>query len=343
MKDVYIVSTEQISIQQPLVDEWLYTPISYVPSYVRSLDPDFKGFVTPVEARRMGKILKRAIATSITALEHASIEKPDAIITGTGLGCVENTEKFLSSMCKDGEYLLTPTSFMQSTHNTISSLIAIHTHNHGYNATYSHRGISFDSALHDAWTQMRLDKINTALVGAHDEVTPTVYSLVQKTCFNGILSGEASVSMVLSTSVENRKSAMCSLKGIKIMYRPTRQQISKAVDDMLSTVGMHISDIDAVVLGVNGNKDNDIHYRNLIDIFEGVPAIQYKHLFGECFSASALGVYVAATCLKNALIPEHLFIDNRDKRDIRPKSIIIFNQSDGKNYSIILLKSLCGE
>lgn len=343
MKEVYIVSAEQISIQQPLVDDWMSTPVSYGTSYIRSLDPSFKDFITPIEGRRMGKILKRAMATSITALKHAGIEKPDAIITGTGLGCIENTEKFLGSMCNDGEYLLTPTSFMQSTHNTISSLIAIHTHNNGYNATYSHRGISFESALYDAWTQMQLDKITSALVGSHDEVTPTVYSLAEKIGVNGKICGEASVSMVLSTSDRCRQSAMCRLAGIKIMYRPSHQQISDALKKVLSDAGKRMTDIDAVVLGVNGNTDNDIYYHNNRDIFEGIPLIQYKHLFGNCFSASALGVYVAANCLNKGGIPDHLFIKNRDEKNIRPKSIIIFNQSDGKNYSIILLESLCGE
>lgn len=343
MKEIYIVSASQISIQQPLVDDWISAPIYYAPSYIRSLEPNFKDFITPAEARRMGKILKRAMATSITAIKQAGIEKPDAIITGTGLGCVENTEKFLGSMCNDGEHLLTPTSFMQSTHNTISSLIAIHTHNKGYNATYSHRGISFDSALHDACTQMQLDNITSALVGSHDEVTPVVNTLARKIGVNGLISGEASVSMVLSTSYQYHCSAMCRIAGIKIMYRPTHQQISKSVNDMLYATGKNIADIDAVVLGVNGNSDNDMHYLNNIDIFEGIPALQYKHLFGDCFSASAIGVYVAATCIKKGVIPEHLFINKRDKKDIRPKSIIIFNQSDGKNYSIILLESLCGE
>ena len=46
-----------------------------------------------------------------------------------------------------------PTSFMQPAHNTISSLIAIRHHCHGYNATYSHKHLSSDSALPDASIQ----------------------------------------------------------------------------------------------------------------------------------------------------------------------------------------------
>ena len=50
---------------------------------------------------------------------------PDAIITGTGLGCLEDTEKFLTAMVTNKEEFLTPTSFIQSTHNTVSAQIAL--------------------------------------------------------------------------------------------------------------------------------------------------------------------------------------------------------------------------
>ena len=73
----------------------------------------------------MGKILKRAVATSKEALNASGLNTVDAIITGTGYGCIENTEFFLDALSREGEQLLKPTYFMQSTHNTVSSLVAI--------------------------------------------------------------------------------------------------------------------------------------------------------------------------------------------------------------------------
>ena len=102
----------------------------YDESFARSIDPSFKDYISPIEARRMGKILKRAVATSKEALKAADLERVDAIITGTGYGCIENTEFFLDALSTEGEQLLKPTYFMQSTHNTISSLVAIQTKNH---------------------------------------------------------------------------------------------------------------------------------------------------------------------------------------------------------------------
>lgn len=46
--------------------------------------------------------------------------------------------------------MLKPTYFMQSTHNTIGSNIAIKTHCHGYNITYTQGEDSLDWAIRDA-------------------------------------------------------------------------------------------------------------------------------------------------------------------------------------------------
>jgi 3-oxoacyl-(acyl-carrier-protein) synthase len=121
----YILSAKQISIQQPLADEWMDRPVFYDEPYVRSIEPDYKQYFTSNESRRYGKILKRALLVSRQAMLASGISNPGAIITGTGLGCIENTEIFLETMLRDGEELLKPTHFMQSTHNTIGSMIAI--------------------------------------------------------------------------------------------------------------------------------------------------------------------------------------------------------------------------
>ena len=141
-RKIYIKSATQISMQQPLSEEWLTAPLVQTETYVRSQDPNFREWLNPLESRRMGKIMKRAIVTATAAMKEAGVTTPDAIITGTGLGCIENTELFLEQLCREGENMLKPTNFMQSTHNTISSLIAIRTKCHGYNTTYSHRCIS---------------------------------------------------------------------------------------------------------------------------------------------------------------------------------------------------------
>ena len=162
-------------------------------------EPDYRSLFSVLEARRMGRLLKRAVWTSDQALKQAGIAVPDAVIVGTDFGCIENSEHFLSALKGLDDAPLRPTHFMQSTHTTIASLIAIRLGCHGYNATYSHRGRSFESALQDASTQIALGDIDTALVGWFDEMTP---NLAESLTSQGIEPKEHALAMVISANPE---------------------------------------------------------------------------------------------------------------------------------------------
>ena len=342
----YILSAKQISMQQPLSEEWMQNPIMYEVPFTRSIDPSFKEYVSPIEARRMGRILKRALATSKEALKSAGCDTVDAIMTGTGFGCIENTEFFLDALSNEGEQLLKPTYFMQSTHNTISSLVAIQTKNYNYNATYAHKGISFESALHDAWLQFRLGKINSALVGCHDEMTETFHSIMKK---GGVMGqddehcGEVAVSVVLSRHCEERSNPeltpLCHLTGLKMLHQPTMNDLMDAVTTMLQSADRSLADVDYILTGISGNHQSDKAYlAESKTLFGDKPLLKYKHLFGENFTASGLGFYVAAQCLKAGKVPSHLFVNANEATNKQPACILLFNRSDGKDHTLILLE-----
>ena len=141
---------------------------------------DIRKYVKPLEARRMGKIMKSSLLSSLEALQQAGIEVPDAIITGTAYGCLENSERLLEQIKEEGEGMLKPTYFMQSTHNTIGSNIAIKTHCHGYNVTYTQESHSLEWAIRDAELLLRSGKVKNVLVGCHDESTPLFNALLEK-------------------------------------------------------------------------------------------------------------------------------------------------------------------
>ncbi len=343
---IYVLSAKQISMQQPLSEEWMQNPIVYEVPFTRSIDPSFKEYVSPIEARRMGRILKRALATSKEALKAASCDTVDAIMTGTGFGCIENTEFFLDALSNEGEQLLKPTYFMQSTHNTISSLVAIQTKNYNYNATYAHKGISFESALHDAWLQFRLGKINSALVGCHDEMTETFHSIMKK---GGVMGqndehcGEVAVSVVLSRHCEERSNPeltpLCHLTGLKMLHQPTMNDLMDAVTTMLQSADRSLADVDYILTGISGNHQSDKAYlAESKTLFGDKPLLKYKHLFGENFTASGLGFYVAAQCLKAGKVPSHLFVNANEATNKQPACILLFNRSDGKDHTLILLE-----
>jgi 3-oxoacyl-[acyl-carrier-protein] synthase II len=334
MKKIYVISAKQISIQQPLCEDWMAEPLRYEQDYVRCVDPDFKQFISAGEARRMGKLLKRALATSLSALSEGGIEHPDAVITGTGFGSVENTELFLDAMVREGESLLKPTQFMQSTHNTTSSLISIHTKSHGYNSTYSQKHLSFDSALYDAWLQFRLGRIHSALVGGHDEMSTVFHSFMRKAGFlsDCDICSEAAVSVLLSDEPSDK--ALCTLGGVWIKNRPSSDEVCAQIRKMLDENGLSPEDVGVVMTGMNGSEA-DADYAFLDDVLPKAEKLRYKPLFGDCFSAPALGVYASCQCLAKGQVPASLTADNAP----RPcgQSVLVVNIAERRHCSLILL------
>lgn len=347
----YIQSAAHISIQQPISDEWFHNPIMPENAYNESIEPDYTKYFAPMIARRMGRLLKRSVVTAVEALgQH---EVPDAIITGTGLGCIANTEKFLSAMIDNDEDFLQPTYFMQSTHNTISSQVAQHLKCHGYNCTYSHRGTSFDSSLFDAFLQMHSGDIRSALVGGHDEMTPNYFKMLGKIGYwkegdvtpeslrkddsQGALSGSCSLNMLLTDQAN--PDTLCRIVGMEMLYEPSLLNLQETASRMLQQAGLTVQDLDAVVAGLSGDRDNDAVYHSFVEQFcPGKPLVWYKHIFGESFCASAFGAYVGAVCLRHKSIPAHLLF-NSSENIPNPKYILVHNHFHNKDHSLILISS----
>ena len=344
---IYIQSAKQISAQKPLSDEWFDRPVYYEEPRVPTINPDFTSHFSGLSARRMCVLLKRVVLLSRLALKEASVEMPDAIISGTGLGCIDNTERFLYSIMENGEQFLQPTFFMQSTHNILSSTVAIDMKCHGYNNTFVHRAVSFENALLDAIIQIEQERAQNVLVGGYDELTNDYYQFFnrigiwdfvlgaspKKKCF----AGEAAVSMLLGKTKSEH--SICEINDVVLLQKPTQERMWESIDEILSKAGCNISDIDAVLTGLNTHLANDAVYREAADrFFRGIPILQYKHLFGESFSASAIGVYVALTCLRKGYAPAFLSAD-REEDVTGIKRILVYNHYRNKSHTLILLSS----
>ncbi len=141
---------------------------------------DYRQYISAMEARRLTEQMRRVIMAAHEALEQAKVAVPDAIVTGTEWGCIVNTMHFLDPLCREGEEGLKPTSFMQSTHNTVSSLIAMQLKCHGYNATFSHGAESFEHARRDAENLLKLGLAKTVLVIGFDEADDRWNNILSK-------------------------------------------------------------------------------------------------------------------------------------------------------------------
>ena len=230
---------------------------------------------------------------------------------------------------------------MQSTHNIISSTIAIDLKCHAYNTTYVHRGTSFENALLDTLLRLRSGSIRNALVGGFDELTDDYLQFFRRTgrwqfTPDGF-AGEAAVSFLLDG--QQHANTLCRLDDLRLLYRPTPDTLRHALHDLLTANSCSLGDIDAVLIGLNTNPDNDTVYLDTAaELYPATPLIRYKHLFGESFSASALAHYVAANCLRRGHIPSHLRLDSA-AASLPARRILIHNHSMNKTHTLTLLSA----
>ncbi|MDR7208597.1 beta-ketoacyl synthase N-terminal-like domain-containing protein [Flavobacterium piscis] len=312
--------------------------------------PVYKDFISPVAARRMAKGVKNGIVASALAMKDANVENVDAIITGTGLGCIEDSEKFLKNILDNNEEFLTPTSFIQSTHNTVGAQIALTLQCKGYNFTYVNGAVSFESALLDAKMQIEEEDVKSVLVGGVDEngeYTTALFKLngrikadntapydVLTSTSGGAVYGEGASFFVLEN--ERNDNTYAEILDIAIINTLEESEIEDEIKSFLKSNNLDIEDIDALVLGFDGNADFENYYKNLAkNAFEEIPVLYYKHLSGEYDTASAFGLWMTAKILKTQEIPEIVKVNSIEKPAY--KTILLYNQLNGKNHSFTLL------
>lgn len=330
----------QISVQQPLADMWMQRPEPTDAPYLRAVDPNYREYLAPMEMRRMGHLLKRAAVVSDVTLKEGHTEVPDAIFIGTGLGCVESTELFLDALCRKGEDLLSPAQFMQSTHNTISSLIAIRSHCHGENMTFSHKSFSFEQALHEALLSLLLTNGRNVLVGGFDEVTPAYFTLLRRAGYVGqpcqVACSETAMSALLSRDAQD---ALAELADFQMGEAESQADFAACLADFLSQHHLSAENIDTVLTGHNGVASNDVLYDNLLETcLAKVPRVAYKKIFGENYSVSALGFYAAARLLQADDWPAAVTALAGALPQRAPHRLLIANLSATGSYAFILLQ-----
>ena len=311
--------------------------------------PNYKEYIKPNLIRRMATGVKMGVVASSVALKDAGITLPEAIITGTGMGCLIDSKNFLKKMIDNEEQYLTPTSFIQSTHNTVGGQIALGLACKSYNVTYVHSATSFESSLFDALLMLE-ENAHNILVGGVDEIsdyTVDLYKLIthvknEETLSEGILKsnskgavfGEGAQFFVLDSQIN--ENTYGELIDLKMYNRLDEADITDKLIDFLSQNDLRMEDVDVVLLGVNGDVEYDSYYTNLQDsIFKNTQQLYYKHLSGEYNTASAFGFWTACQILKEQRIPDILKLNECNNSAI--KNILLYNQYRGEYHSFTLL------
>ena len=351
---MYIRSTGNISPQlsfghQPLLSD----PVMHSGNRLYCKEPDYKEIIDVKMIRRMSRIIRMGVAAAFECLAEAGVKQPGAIVTGTAYGCLEDTGVFLTRMVEFKEELLTPTAFIQSTHNTIGAQIGLMLACNNYNNAFVHRGFSFESALMDA--RMLLDEhtASDVLVGAVDEITDISHAILQRMGLyktghisnldlfsygtKGTIAGEGAAFFLVSN--EHAAGDYSQLDAHTTFYKPGGQdEIEKRINDFIQENSLQLSDIDLVITGKNGDKSSDQVYERLHDsVFKGIGTVNYKQLCGEYPTSTGFALWLAACLLRDGTMPA--IIAPAEHHPGKPGRILIYNNYLGIHHSLFLLSA----
>jgi 3-oxoacyl-[acyl-carrier-protein] synthase II len=274
-------------------------------------EPDYRVLLDPKLLRRMSRIIRMGAAAALTCLREAGIAIPDAIVTGTAYGCLEDTGLFLNSMIERNEEMLQPAAFIQSTHNTVGAQIALLLGCTGYNNTFVHRGFSFESALLDAALLLADKEAATVLVGGVDEITETSQALLARCgLYRRTIAGEGAVFFLMTGQPSGND--LARLEGFETFYRPDAAVVERRLMSFLSSTGLTPGDIDLII---TGNQEGII-----TSLFPGKPNLIYKELCGEYPTSTSFALWMAARHVRSG-----------------PGRVLIYNHFLGIYHSVYLL------
>jgi 3-oxoacyl-(acyl-carrier-protein) synthase len=326
---------------------------TFMSNRLTCMEPDYRNIINPVLLRRMPRILKMGLAASQLCINRAGTIRPDAIIVGTGLGCLNNLEQFLTEMLNNREHITSVLPFIYSTHNAVASQVAMLLKNHNYNMTYCHRGFSFESALQDALMHIEEKQAENVLVGGIDECTsdflhlygylgywkPPVDSLgLLENKTPGTIAGEGSAFFMLSGRPEKVTDAV--LRGVCTFLTPAdgpAGRIETEIESFLQENGLAKEQLDLVLFGLNGDFPFDEIYRQLMrSFFAGKTGCAvYKPLCGEYYTSSAFALWLASVIISRQTVPVPVRISPVSGNRI--ENILIYNHLRNVEHSLILL------
>ncbi|WP_294278374.1 beta-ketoacyl synthase N-terminal-like domain-containing protein [uncultured Chryseobacterium sp.] len=350
MSSVYINSAACISAQETLQEDFInrLQPQNTV-QVLQAVEPNYKEFIAPAMIRRMSKTVKMSTVAAHHALKEAGVNQPDAIIVGTGMGCCQDSEKFLKNVIDNHEEFLTPTYFIQSTHNTVAGQIALGLQCHAYNFTYVNTSSALEFSLLDAKLQINDSEAENILTGATDEKTDRVMELFRlngtlkteeslpadhlHSDTDGVTWGEGASFFVLGKN--KSEGSYAELTDIKITNTLKTEETSAFITEFLAHNHIAPQEIDAVILGFSGDAASDMFYTEAMKVFPDSALLYYKHLSGEFNTSSGFSLFMACHILKDQQVPEIMMVNTVKKNGI--KNVLLYNHLKGHDHSLVLL------
>ncbi|HEX5152947.1 MAG TPA: beta-ketoacyl synthase chain length factor [Parafilimonas sp.] len=351
---IYIRSASCISPQQTFHGQLFFNDAEeYTANLLKVIEPDYKKIFDAKLLRRMSRIVRVALAAATSCLKEAGKENVDAIVTGTAYGCMEDSETFLKKIVEQEEQMLSPTSFIQSTHNTVGAQIALFLKCHNYNNTFVHRGFSFEHAMIDAMLLLKENCAANVLAGSADEMTDFTFSVLKRfglykqlpvsnfelygSDTKGSVCGQGTAFFLLSAEFADE--AYAQIDTVETLYKyASSAEIKKWIERFFTQHKLTANDIDLVITGKNGDTRLDLLFTDLQkDIFKDNGVINYKHLCGEYPTSSSFALWLAANIIRRNKLPICFAGTQVKEKDFR--KILIYNNYQGKYHSLVLVSS----
>ena len=158
---------------------------SNIAGWVEDFDPS--QFMSPGVYRRMSRISRMAVASSVEALKDSGLildtidRERIAVIMGTSYGSSSHVEDFYISLLKYGPRGAQPFLFPETVPNAPASHIAMFHGITGPNTTFCQNEISAENAILYGQNLLIQNQVDVALVGGADELSAILYS-----CYNAV-------------------------------------------------------------------------------------------------------------------------------------------------------------
>ncbi|WP_326990385.1 beta-ketoacyl synthase chain length factor [Chitinophaga sp. 212800010-3] len=309
------------------------------------VEPDYKPFIPANSLRRMSRVLKMGLTAALKCMQDSGITTPGPIVTGTGKGSLQDTEKFIKEIVEYKETALNPTPFIQSTYNSVNGLIALQQKCTDYSNTFVHRGFSFENALLDSIMLLQEGAQHT-LTGAFEEITAEHFYIKSRIGFwktqptdnrelyahlsPGTIAGEGAAFFSLTSAPSAQSYA--AITGFKTLYKPTPEKLRASLENFQFTP-------DLIVTGRNADSNFDYYYDEPGRVFPGVPQLPFKHLCGEYDTATAFGMWLSAKLLKSQHIP-HQWFPGVIALPAHLNKILLYNQFYGEQHVVLTLERI---
>ncbi len=347
---MYIIDNSSISAQESYKNsDYLQKLINHQGVKIYAAEPDYTGIIEPGQLRRMGKALRMGIASGLSLIKKHS--KIDGIIIGTANGGLEGAMNFLNQIVDYDEGTLTPTNFIQSTPNNIAGQLAIMTNNINYNITHTNGALAFENALIDALLLLNENPKAKYIVGSVEEISKYNFNIDKAAGFykdeevelqnllniktKGTVGGEGATMFVVTNEVENRDE-YSKIIEVETLTEPDYSDVIERIDEILERHNIQISEIDAVLMGFNGDYKFDEWYRKLIEErFFNNNILSFKNLVGDYQTVSAFALKMANDILLGEKYSN--FIEYKKKNNSKINSILIYNHFWSKQHSIMVV------